>query len=221
MTKTWAWYVLFIFDIFHLRWPWSTKTSGRNSTSTALRWSSPSLAGESTLFSILQLEPRKSDLSPTTHATTAIHAQIKIMQLIQLVQLFQLMSCSFFISTRPKSVVAYTRPLSLSVLVEICYPRPYQHKNDASSFHHLSLSFEFHLHPHSQRSSLGHHHYPQWSCIGVWANKTSHQNRIIFAGIYINAGKKVNQARSITGCQINVRGPYVGQGRPHSLLNCS
>ena len=77
MTKTWGWYVLFIFDIFHLRWPWSTKTSGPSSTSTALRWSSPSLAGESTLFSILQLEPRKSDLSPTTHATTAIRAHIK------------------------------------------------------------------------------------------------------------------------------------------------
>ena len=37
------------FDISHLRWPWSTKTYGRSSTSTGRRWWSPSLAGESFL----------------------------------------------------------------------------------------------------------------------------------------------------------------------------
>ena len=78
-------------------------------------------------------------------------------------------------------------------------PNLQNHATHGSAYHPCTKTRHLHLHPHSQRLPPGHHHYPQWSCIGVWANKTRHQNRIIFAGIYINAGKNVNQADQSPG----------------------
>ena len=153
------------FDLFWnfplKRWHWSTKTYGRNSTSTALRWSSPSLAGESMIFFLL-LHNCNHDLeTQDPEKFTFPSPLMQLLQFMYISKLTQLIynsfnSCMQFNqythSSRSKSVADNTRPFwplfcrlpiiitatniiesTHSVLVVMGCPRPHQDQNEAMS----------------------------------------------------------------------------------------